>query len=620
MSTKHFFDTADGLVDKAERGAIALNPSLRFYAPHKVIYDCTHSPDKVAIISGGGAGHEPGHAGVIGRGMLTAAVSGEIFASPSASQICSSVDLANTEAGVIFIVNRYTGDCLNFGLAAEKARAALAINGNKKSGGIELVIIGDDVAVGRERGGLVGRRGLGGNVFTCKILGAASEKGLNVQQLKKLGDSTIGNTVSVGTSLDHCHVPGRSKVAEDWGALPAEACEIGMGIHNEPGFKRLDKTPPASVIVKEMLNLLLNTEDKDRHYLDFDKDDAPIVFLNNLGGVSQLEMNALLDETLIQLESTYNLHPSRCYANQYMTSLNAPGFGISLINHKNVKKETGQDLLELLDAPTDAYAWSGVKQGWGSASGQPRNRAAEEKEASDRLAEIQARGGSVSGLNNDAKKKSAGGPINADPKLVKKAITLACQSAIKAEPDLTKFDTIVGDGDCGETLAHAANAVLEALEKDEIDLKTSSSTCLTLGTVLESAMGGTSGAIYALFFAGLVQGFIKGPGKTGETATIKDWGFAAKNALENLGHYTPARPGDRTLVDSLTPFCESLGGGKSLSESVAACKKGAEDTKALKARLGRATYVGDMGDKDMPPDPGAWGVWAIVDGLKEALD
>lgn len=494
----------------------------------------------------------------------------------------------------------------------------MAISGNKKSGGVEMVIVGDDVAVGRERGGLVGRRGLGGNVFTCKILGAGSQKGLNVQQLKKLGDSTVANTVSVGTSLDHCHVPGRSKKAEDWGALPDEACEIGMGIHNEPGFKRLDKTPPASELIHEMLSLLLNPNDTDRHYLDFDKEDAPVVFLNNLGGVSQLEMAALLDEVLVQLDSTYGLHPSRCYASQYMTSLNAPGFGISLVNHKNVKKETGQDLLELLDAPTDAFAWAGVRQGWGAASGKPRDRAAEEKEAVDRLAAVRKQGGSVSGLSDDAKKTS-GGPVNADPELVKKAITAACKSAIKAEPDLTRFDTIVGDGDCGETLAHASNAVIDALGKGGIDLTNSAGTALTLGTVLESAMGGTSGAIYALFFAGLVQGLVNGP--TGQPATIKEWGAAAKTALENLGNYTPARPGDRTLVDALTPFCESLGGGKSLTESVAAAKAGAENTKNLKARLGRATYVASMeGSKDMPPDPGAWGVWAIVDGLKQALE
>lgn len=573
-----------------------LTYSLSSYAPHKVIYDCTHSNDKVALIAGGGAGHEPGHAGVIGKGMLTAAVSGEIFASPSASQICSGIDLVNSDAGVVFIVNRYTGDCLNFGLAAEKARNALAYSGNKKSGGVEMVIVGDDVAVGRERGGLVGRRGLAGNIITCKVLGAASDRGLNVQQLKKLGDTLVDSMVAVGTSLDHCHVPGRSKKPEEWGALSQDACEIGMGIHNEPGFKHLEQTPPASELVREMLSLLLNPNDTDRAYVAFDKDDAPAVLINNLGGVSQLEINALLDEVITQLDSTYGLHPSRCYANQYMTSLNAPGFGISLINHKKVLKETGQNVLELLDAPTDAYSWSGVKLGWGSATGKPRDRNAEEKEASDRLAHVRSLGGSVSGLSSDVK-GSQGGPSNGDPQLVQQALTKACESALAAEPDMTRFDTVVGDGDAGETLANAAHGVLDALKKGDIDVNNAAGTCLTIGTALESAMGGTSGAIYALFFAGLVQGLVNGPGQAGQPATAKEWGFAAKKALENLGTYTPARPGDRTLVDALTPFCEGLNGGKDLKTCVADAKEGAEKTKNMRARLGRATYVASMDDK-----------------------
>lgn len=563
------------------------------YAPHKVIYDTTHSPDKVAIISGGGAGHEPGHAGVIGRGMLTAAVSGEVFASPSASQICSGVDLAKSDAGVIFVVNNYTGDCLHFGLATEKTRAAIAYSG-KKNSGAEMVIVGDDVAVGRARGGLVGRRGLAGNIITCKVLGAASEKGLKINELKKLGDTLVDSMVAIGTSLDHCHVPGRSKKAEDWGALPQDACEIGMGIHNEPGFKHLEKTPPANELIRQMLDLLLNPNDKDRAYVKFDKESAPVVLLNNLGGVSQLEMNALLDEVLTQLDKTYGLYPARCYCNQYMTSLNAPGFGISLVHHQKVKKETGHDVLELLDAPTDAYAWSGVTTGWGASSGQPRNRDAQEKEAADRLAQLRKEGGSVTGLNDDAKSQG-GGPSNGDPALAAKALISACESAIAAEPDMTKFDTIVGDGDAGETLEHAAKAVIEAIKKNELDLKSAAGTCLSIGEVLESAMGGTSGAIYALFFAGLVEGLVSGTSSAGQAATREDWGKAVKKALDSLGTYTPARPGDRTLVDALTPFCETLYAGKPLGEAVAAAKEGADATKTMKARLGRATYV-DMDD------------------------
>lgn len=622
MATKHLFDDAQGLVEKSIRGAIALNPALRFYAPHKVIYDCTHSNDKVAIISGGGAGHEPGHAGVIGRGMLTAAISGEIFASPSASQICSGLDLANTDAGVIFVVNNYTGDCLNFGLAAEKARAALAYSGNKKSGGVEMVIVGDDVAVGRERGGLVGRRGLAGNIFTCKILGAASEKGLGVKQLAELGRTLIDNTVTIGTSLDHCHVPGRPKGDEERGALAEDACELGMGIHNEPGFKHYDQKPTPDAIIKEMLTLMLNQDDKDRAYTPFDKDDAPVVFINNLGGMSQLEMNAITDVVLSQLEKDYGLYPSRVFNSQYMTSLNAPGFGVSLINHKRITAKTGQDLLALLDAPTDAFSWAGVTSGWGNPTGKPRDRQAETQEAEERLQKVRSEGGAVSALNTEGTGKQ-GGPTNGNPELVKKAILSACKAAVEIEPELTRFDTIVGDGDCGETLATCANAIKSALESGKISLDTSAGTALSIGSTIESNMGGTSGAIYALFFAGLVQGLVsssKESGTEGKPATKKEWGDAVETALDNLGRYTPARPGDRTLIDALTPFCRTLGKGNSLNEAVKEARKGAEATKDMKARLGRATYVASKDGGDMPPDPGAWGVWALVDGLRKGLE
>ena len=166
---------------------------------------------------------------------------------------------------------------------------------------MEIVNIADDVAVGRARGGLVGRRGLGINIFTCKALGAASEKGLDVKEIAKIGREIVAQTVTIGTSLDHCHVPGRPKKAEEWGALAENACEIGMGIHNEPGVKHLEQTPEPQVLIKEMLNYMLNQDDKDRAYVKFDKEDAPIVFVNNLGGVSQLEMGAIVDEALTQL-------------------------------------------------------------------------------------------------------------------------------------------------------------------------------------------------------------------------------------------------------------------------------------------------------------------------------
>lgn len=193
---------------------------------------------------------------------------------------------------------------------------------------------------------------------------------------------------------------------------------------------------------------MLNENDKDRAFLKFDKDDDPVLFINNLGGISQLELFAALDETIDQLAKTYNMHPSRVYCNSYMTSLNAPGFGITLVKHKPVTKAAGVDLLELLDDPTDAYAWTGVQRGWPG----KRDRAAEDKEAEERLAAVQKQGGAVSMLEADAKEK-ADGPSNANPEQTKKAIYSMCQAAIDAEPSITRHDTIVGDGDCGTGLA-----------------------------------------------------------------------------------------------------------------------------------------------------------------------
>ncbi|CDU23711.1 probable DAK2-dihydroxyacetone kinase [Sporisorium scitamineum] len=614
MATKHVFDSSQGLVDRNLRGTVALNPALRYYAPHKVVFDPSHDNKKVAVVSGGGAGHEPAQAGFVGKGMLAACISGDIFASPSAAQICSGIDLINHDAGVVMVVNNYTGDCLHFGLAAEKARAAMAYSG-KQGGGVEAVIVADDVAVGRKRGGLVGRRGLAGNIFTCKILGAASDKGLDVKRIGELGRNLMDNMVSIGTSLDHCHVPGRPKGAEERGALAEEAAELGMGIHNEPGFKHMDKKPEPEALIGEMLGLLLNPDDADRAYTPFDKDDAPVLFINNLGGMSQLEMNAIADLTLELLESKWNLHPCRVLSGPYMTSLNAPGFGISLINQKRFEKNTGQSLLELLDYPTTAYSWLGVQSGWGGSHGHPRDRKAEEKEAANHLQSVRKAGGSVSGLADPG--ASSNGPVNPDPELVKKAIIAACDATVEIEPTLTRYDTIVGDGDCGETLAQAGNEVKKALEKGEIPVDNAAGTLIAVGEVLEYAMGGTSGAIYALFFAGLVQSLLSQP--KGTQADSKVWGKAALDALENLGRYTPARPGDRTLVDALDPFCRALGAGKSLAEAVHASKVGAEKTQAMTPRLGRATYVGSKDQGEMPPDPGAWGIWALTDGLRKGL-
>lgn len=641
MATKHVFNDADGLVVKALRGSAALNPTLRVYVstplasaptltfvcvcmcspacryePDKVLYDASHDPAKVSVIAGGGAGHEPGHAGVVGNGMLAACVSGDIFASPSTVAIVTGIDLAPSDKGYLIVVNNYTGDVLNFGLAAEKTRAALAYANAPDQGheGVEVVNIADDVAVGRKKGGLVGRRGLAVNILTCKAVGAAAAQGWKLKDIASVGREIVSHAVTIQVGLDHCHVPGRPKKPEDYGALPPDALEIGMGIHNEPGVKRVDHAPPPAELVRDMLAYLLNEADADRAYVHFDRNDAPIVIINNLGGLSNLEISAVVDEVLGQLEKDYGLYPSRVYAHPYMTSLNAPGFGISLVNQRAFAHKTGVDLLALLDAPTDAPGWAGVAAGWGAASGRPRDRDAELREAKDALARAQRKKTSVS---KPQAASDPGGPVNASAEQAKKVIVSACDSAVAAEPDMTKFDTVVGDGDAGETLAQAAKAVKKAALEGALDLTSAGGTCLSVDAVIEHNMGGTSGALYALFFTSLAKSVIASAPK-GAHATSKEWGAALLAALESLGHHTPARPGMRTLVDALDPFCRVMADTGSLRAAVDAARNGALATRDQTARLGRATYVGDV--KDAPPDPGAWGVVALVDGILHALE
>lgn len=619
MSTKHVFDDANGLVEKALVGVAAANPSLRVYAPHKVLYDAQHPRDQVAIIAGGGAGHEPSFSGLTGKGLVTVSVSGDVFASPSTVQVCTGIDLAPTDKGVVVVVMNYTGDCLNFGLAAEKARSAFKAEGKGRR--VEMVVVGDDVSVGRSKGGLVGRRGLVGSTFVVKALGAGSAKGMDVSKLGELGRTITEQFVTVGSSLDHCHVPGRSTDPEERGAMGPQAIELGMGIHNEQGVKLMEKKPDADALIKEMLDLLLNQDDKERAFVKFDKSDDPVLVVNNLGGMSTVELSAIAGLAVTQLRENWGLRPARVFIGTYITSLNAPGFNLSLLNHKAVSKKMDVDLLELLDAPTDAPSWTpGTKHGWDGEVAMPLEK--QEEESKSLLKKKLDEGHAVSAKLTDGSAATQG-PKLPDAKQASKVVDSLCAALIDVEPTLTKYDTVVGDGDAGETLRHCAEAVQKAIKEDKISFEYATGAVLGIQEVLESAMGGTSGAIYAIYLTGLVQGLLQSEGS--ETVSVKDWANAAAHALEGLHNYTPARPGDRTLVDALDPFCRTLkkeaDGGKdakdALKAAVDAAKEGAEATRDMTARLGRATYVGETSEK--VPDPGAWGIWALVKGVSEAL-
>ncbi|GJN75393.1 hypothetical protein PLIIFM63780_009399 [Purpureocillium lilacinum] len=576
MSSKHFINDPTHLVSQALHSLTLTNPNVALDAAHKIVYRRPSSEQQqVSIISGGGSGHEPSFAGMVGPGMLSAAVAGTIFASPSAEQVRRAItSRVDRDRGVLVVVMNYTGDILNFGMAVEKARA----------GGVpvEMVVVGDDVGVGRAKAGKVGRRGIAGTVLVLKIAGALAALGRPLEEVAEVARLTAANMVSVGASLEHVHVPGRGVDAEDK-LRDSEDVEIGMGIHNEPGSGRAKKDLPA--LVSTMLAQLLDQGDKDRAFVNVNSNEV-VLLVNNLGGVSVLELGGITAEVVAQLADKYSIRPVRILSGTFMTSLNGLGFSVSLLNVVNTG--VGVNMVDLLDAPSEVTGWAAPirKQTW-----ETRNTATRESDESASQ-EIKS-----SGLKMDAAAATT-------------VLTRALESVIAAEPDVTRYDTVVGDGDCGIGLKRGAEAILKHI-KDKPLTGDAVVDVASIVPVVENTMDGTSGALYAIFLNALVHALRTA--SAGE-ANPQVWAAALKQSCDALSRYTPARPGDRTLVDALYPFVEVLGKAGDVREAAAAARKAADETKGMQASLGRTVYVGGSGYEEVP-DPGAWGLSCFFQGL-----
>ncbi|KAH7155977.1 dihydroxyacetone kinase [Dactylonectria macrodidyma] len=566
MADTSFFTDSEALVQDALQGLCRTSSELVLNLNSKTISRSAHNPSKhVTLISGGGAGHEPAHAAFVGQGMLSAAVSGYVSASPSVSRIVEAIHSVGGTAGTILIIKNYTGDIFHFNLAAEKARARW---GHR----VEVLVVGDDVAVGRQRSGKVGRRGLAGAVLVHKILGALSAKGKSIDELLAVGQQVIENLVTCGVSQGHVNIPG---TAHQKGLVQLE---LGMGIHNEPGLYVLDPRPTLDGLLDRMLELLTRRDDEDRAYLNFEGE-TPVLLLNNLGGTSQLEFTAILHHLLERL-GKQNLQPVRILAGTFMTSLDASGFSVTLL-------KATPEMLDAIDDVTTAVGWPRSIANPAAINGKQVVNSKQE-------------------MSPKPLSESTGPKI--DPHSFTTAIRAACQSLLAAEPSITQSDRIVGDGDCGTTLSRGANAILKALSESPLTPSTSASAAvMRIALALERSIDGTSGALYELFVTALAAALQTAPE---ETATLETWAKAAGVALTRLQAMTPARVGDRTLMDALTPYVEALAKGD-VEQAVEAARRGCESTRGMEASLGRAVYVaGENWDK--VADPGAEGIVAIL--------
>jgi phosphoenolpyruvate---glycerone phosphotransferase subunit DhaK len=330
---KKLINDPEQVVVESLRGFAAAHPDLIrvHYDPNYVVRADAPVQGKVGILSGGGSGHEPMHGGFVGVGMLDAACPGAVFTSPTPDQMLEATKAINGGAGVLHIVKNYTGDIMNFEMAADLARA--------EGIEVEAVVTDDDVAV-QDSLYTAGRRGVGSTVLAEKVCGAAAEEGRSLQQVVEVCNKVKAYGRSMGMALTSCTVPHVGKPTFD---LPEDEMEIGIGIHGEPGRKRM-KVQSANEIVEMLMEPVI----KD---LPYNQGDEVLLFVNGMGGTPLIELYLAYNHA-VEVAEKHGLKVVRNLIGPYITSLEMAGISVSMLKLDN-------DLLKLWDAPvrTPALKW-----------------------------------------------------------------------------------------------------------------------------------------------------------------------------------------------------------------------------------------------------------------------
>lgn len=309
-----FVHTHDDLVDRIEHTG--------------VIHRKYKNQGKVALVSGGGSGHEPSHAGFVGEGMLAAAVCGEVFTSPTPDQIVDAIKVADQGAGVLLIVKNYSGDIMNFEMAEELAEL--------DDIAVDHIVVDDDISI--EDPGSTGQRGVAGTVLVHKILGAAAETGLNLGDLKYLGNQLVENMATIGVSLAPATVP---EVGQPGFELAANEMEYGVGIHGESGYRR-EEIKPARAIAEELISQL-------KQHFKWKQGDEFGVFVNGLGATPLMEQYIFMNDVKNLLEKEgLNIRYNK--VGSFMTSIEMAGVSLTLLKIEQTEWTTY--LTEPVNTPT----------------------------------------------------------------------------------------------------------------------------------------------------------------------------------------------------------------------------------------------------------------------------
>jgi dihydroxyacetone kinase len=567
---KKFINRPEDVVEEMLGGLLLLNPGSVRLAGHKAIVRADAEQlreQQVAIVSGGGSGHEPAHAGYVGAGMLSAAVAGDVFTSPSSDAVFAAIKATAGKPGALLVVKNYTGDRLNFGLAAEMARAE-GIH-------VEMLLVDDDVALkGTEQ--RTGARGLAGTIFIHKLAGAAAAEGVSLADLAAIGRSAVQSLATMGVSLSAGTSPAVGKPSFE---LAEDEMELGLGIHGEPGVRRT-KLQSANPLTETLLTTILQ-------HGKFGVERRVAVMIDNLGATTPMEL-AIIARHAVPFLQRNGFTVERVYAGSFLTSLDMAGVSISLLG-------VDEQRLRWLDAPTAAPAWPS----------HPRRPPAFEAIVAPTVH-----------LDGSAEADRFHGVLSSSGTKLRHAIEGACHALIAATNELTELDRITGDGDLGSSMERAARAVLRHL--DTYPLNELSATLRALAHTARRELGGSSGPLYGVFFLRC------GTVLEGSAGGISQYAEALAQGAHAIGELGGASPGDRTMLDALHPFVATLrelenriSTPESLLAAVEAAERGAEATSTMKPRLGRSSYLGDrvLGH----PDPGAKAVAILFRAIYTAL-
>jgi dihydroxyacetone kinase-like protein len=327
---KKLINKVENIVEEMVHGIVASAPNkLAKVENYNVIFSKTFNKSNVALVSGGGSGHEPAHAGYVGNGMLTAAVAGPIFTSPTPDMVQAAINACDSSKGTLLIIKNYTGDVMNFQMAAEMAKAE-----NKS---VDFVVVADDVALINNKAS-TGMRGIAGTVLVHKVTGAKAQSGASLEEVKKVAEKAIKNVGTYGLALDACTVPA---IGHKGFTLGDNEIEMGLGIHGEPGVKKT-QMQPVDTLVTEMVEAILN-------HLQIKSGDKVSVLTNGLGSTPIMELY-IANRKVHEILKSKNISVVTNYVGNYMTAIDMPGMSISLM-------KLDSELEQLMNSPCDTLAF-----------------------------------------------------------------------------------------------------------------------------------------------------------------------------------------------------------------------------------------------------------------------